>query len=109
VAPDPDAGQALIATATWTTNSKGRQLQVVPTRAGRTDLFARASDRAWGEVMAKAPDAGSPGMHDQFRCHWDFARVVQPNKPSWNLEPWRPALGYAKTVSALCNPGGSKG
>ena len=108
-AVDPLAGQALIAKATWTVNSEGRQLQVVPTRAGRTDFFDGADARAWSEVLAKAPAAGSPGMHDQFLCHWNFARVVEPDKPSWNLEPWRPAVGYAKTVDALCNPGGPEG
>lgn len=45
-------------------------------------------------------------MYDQFQCHWQWARLVSPNKPSWNLEPWRPAVGYDATVQALCNPGG---
>ena len=103
------AGQALISRTTWTTTSKGRELQVVPTHAGRTDFVTGEEKRAWSEVLAKAPDAGTPGMYDQFLCHWNFARVVDPDKPSWNLEPWRPAVGYAKTVDALCNPGGAEG
>ena len=93
----------------WGTTAKGRQLQVFPTRAGRTDIFPAAANRAWAEVLADAPNAATPGMHDQFLCHWNFARVVDPTKVSWNLEPWRPAVGYRATVSALCNPGGSEG
>ena len=107
-ASDPDAGEALIARVRWTKTDKGRQLQVFPTRAGRTDQVSTASARAWREILGDARNAGSPGMHDQFLCHWNFARVVEPNKPSWNLEPWRPVVGYRATVAALCNPGGSE-
>lgn len=70
------------------------------------DASAVGIARAWAQVLSLARDADSPGMHDQFRCHWEFARVVAPDKPSWNLEPWRPAVGYARTVAARCNPGG---
>jgi type IV pilus biogenesis protein CpaD/CtpE len=100
---------ALIDHVHWASTTKGRQLQVFPTAAGRTDDSAAASGRAWAEVLADAPNANSAGMHDQFLCHWNFARVIEPNKPSWNLEPWRTAVGYAATVSALCNPGGNEG
>jgi hypothetical protein len=79
---------------------------VYSTPAGRADVFPAALDRAWGEVLAAAPDAGTPGMYDQFKCHWQWARLVAPGKPSWNLEPWRPAVGYDATVAASCNPGG---
>ena len=106
---DPDARKALVARVQWTTTSKGRQLQVFPTTAGRTDVFPTAARRAWAEILAHAPNAGTAGMYDQFLCHWNFARVVEPAKPSWNLEPWRPAVGYSATVAALCNPGGSEG
>ncbi|MFF0634494.1 DUF2599 domain-containing protein [Nocardia sp. NPDC004151] len=105
-AVDPMADQALIDHTEWTDEIDGRRLKVFPTRAGRIDLFPTAGDRAWGEVLALAPDADSPGMFDQFRCHWEWARAVAPDKASWNLEPWRPAVGYDATVSALCNPGG---
>ena len=43
-------------------------------------------------MLALAPDAGTPGMHDQFRCHWELAETRQPGKSSWNLEPWRPVV-----------------
>jgi hypothetical protein len=106
---DPYPGMPLIDHVRWTVNSAGRQLRVYPTPAGRRDLFPGARPRAWQEVVADAPDADTPGMADQFYCHWDWARVVAPNKPSWDLEPWRPAVGYAGTVQALCNPGGPEG
>lgn len=103
---DPFAGSPLIDHTEWTDDPDGRRLHVYPTAAGRADRFPTALDRAWSEVLADSPDADSPGMYDQFQCHWVWARMVAPNKPSWNLEPWRPAVGYQATVQAMCNPGG---
>lgn len=39
-------------------------------------------------------------MGDQYWCHTTFAR----SKDNWNLEPWRPDVGYLATVLAQCNP-----
>ncbi|GAB2711706.1 DUF2599 domain-containing protein [Nocardia thraciensis] len=103
---DQFADSPLVERTEWTDDPDGRRLHVYPTPAGRADTFPAALDRAWGEVVARSPDADSPGMYDQFKCHWDWARLVAPNKPSWNLEPWRPALDYQGTVQARCNPGG---
>ncbi|GAB4585959.1 DUF2599 domain-containing protein [Nocardia sp. IFM 10818] len=103
---DPYAGQPLIDRTEWTDTIDGPRLLIYPTEAGRRDTFPTAGDRAWQEILTTTPDADTPGMRDQFLCHWDWARVVAPNKPSWNLEPWRPAVGYQETVNALCNPGG---
>ncbi|MFE2996633.1 DUF2599 domain-containing protein [Nocardia sp. NPDC059246] len=105
-AVDPFPDQPLIDHTQWSDDSDGRRLRVYPTQAGRSDTFPAALGRAWQEVLTSVPDADSPGMYDQFRCHWEWARVVQPDKTSWNLEPWRPAVGYDATVAALCNPGG---
>ena len=44
------------------------------------------ADEAWGEVLAMAPDADTPGMRAQFVCHFKFAEFVEPGKTSWNLE-----------------------
>ncbi|KAA0023659.1 DUF2599 domain-containing protein [Antrihabitans cavernicola] len=107
-AVDHYAGAPLIDHVTWTQTDKGDQLQVIPTPAGRADTFPTAGDRAWSEVIAAEPSADTPGMHDQFFCHWVYARLVQPDKPSWNLEPWRPNVGYQATVAAQCNPGGAE-
>ncbi|WP_460718437.1 DUF2599 domain-containing protein [Nocardia heshunensis] len=103
---DPFPDQALIDRTEWTDDIDGRRLHIYPTQAGRTDKFPAALGRAWQEVLTDAPDADTPGMYDQFRCHWEWARVVAPDKPSWNIEPWRPAVGYDATVAAMCNPGG---
>ncbi len=105
-AVDPFADAPLIDHTEWTDDADGRRLHVYPTAAGRADTVPTAVDRAWGEVVADAADADSPGMYDQFRCHWEWARLLRPDKPSWNLEPWRPAVGYDATVQAGCNPGG---
>ncbi|WP_405163769.1 DUF2599 domain-containing protein [Nocardia sp. NBC_01499] len=103
---DPYAGMPLIDHADWTKAIDGPRLLVYPTPAGRQDTFPGTDERAWQEVIAQAPDANTPGMRDQFLCHWTWARLVEPDKPSWNLEPWRPAVGYQATVEAKCNPGG---
>ncbi len=105
-AADPYPGKPLIDHTQWTNDPDGRRLHVVPTEAGRRDWYAPALNRAWGEVLTDAPDANTPGMFDQFKCHWQWARLLEPNKPEWNLEPWRPVVGYDATVQALCNPGG---
>ncbi|WP_067820892.1 DUF2599 domain-containing protein [Nocardia inohanensis] len=103
---DVYAGVALIDHTEWTEAVDGSRLLVYPTQAGRADVYPTAGERAWQEVLSQSPEADTPGMRDQFICHWEWARVVQPNKTSWNLEPWRPAVGYQATVNALCNPGG---
>lgn len=103
---DPYAGLPLIDHLTWTDTIDGSRLLVFPTEAGRKTTAGDAGDRAWQEVLTRDPAAGTPGMADQFRCHWVWARLIRPDKPSWNLEPWRPAVGYQATVDAQCNPGG---
>jgi hypothetical protein len=41
---------------------------------------------------------------DQFACH-AFNPIVQLlQKYPWNLEPWRPDVGFAQTVVDRCNP-----
>ncbi|NNH68782.1 DUF2599 domain-containing protein [Nocardia uniformis] len=104
--PNPYADLPLIDGTEWTDAVDGRRLLIYPTAAGRADTYPTAGDRAWQEVLDRSPDADTPGMRDQFHCHWEWARLVAPDKPSWNLEPWRPAVGYDETVNALCNPGG---
>ncbi|MEV6390245.1 DUF2599 domain-containing protein [Nocardia xishanensis] len=103
---DPYEGIPLVDHVEWTENVDGARLLVFPSEAGRRTTYPGSDERAWQEVLTQSPDADAPGMRDQFLCHWDWARLVQPNKPSWNLEPWRPAVGYPATVQASCNPGG---
>lgn len=86
-------------------------LRVFPTPSGRAAAqrpgsAAAGVDEAWGEVLALAPDADTPGMRAQFVCHWQFAELAHPGKVSWNLEPWRPVVDDAEMFATGCNPGG---
>ena len=87
-------------------------LRVFPTPIAR-QLAAQLgttlqADEAWAEVLALVPDANTPGMREQFFCHWTFAEHVEPGKASWNLEPWRPQVPREAMVAAGCNPGGTE-
>jgi hypothetical protein len=61
---------------------------------------ANAVDQLWAELIAAEPDAASPGMYNQLACH----ALGAPDKATWNLEPWRPDVGFLATVTAACNP-----
>lgn len=96
----------------WAYWGGSSSLRVYPTASGRAASrqpgSTEASDEAWSEVLARSPDADTPGMRAQFVCHWQFAELAQPGKTSWNLEPWRPVVDDATMVASRCNPGGSE-
>ncbi|BBX75055.1 DUF2599 domain-containing protein [Mycobacterium shinjukuense] len=85
-------------------------LRVYPTPSGRAAARQPGTvgegDEAWAEVLALSPGADTAGMRAQFMCHWQFAEIGQPGKPSWNLEPWRPVVDDDEMIAAECNPGG---
>ncbi len=89
----------LVESADWVTRNGERALRVEPTWAARGWFLGGAA--VWQQVVAAAPAADTPGMADQLVCHVQFA----PDKTAWFLEPRRPAVGYAATVAAGCNPG----
>lgn len=89
----------------WVVTEVGPSLQIRPTPVGRTVSGDGAADEAWREVLALDPGADTPGMRAQFDCHWTFARLVEPDKPSWNLEPGRPVVSDEEMIAARCNPG----
>jgi hypothetical protein len=96
----------------WVHWGRLASLRVYPTPAARaaarqlgTDADA---DEAWTEVLARSPDADTAGMREQFICHWQLAEFVQPGKPSWNLEPWRPVVDNTEMIASGCNPGGAE-
>ncbi len=91
--------------AEWAQTQVGPSLQIYPTRAGRRTSGDGAADAAWREVLMLRPDADSPGMRAQFDCHWTFARIVDPEKTSWNLEPGRPVVSEEEMIASRCNPG----
>lgn len=97
----------------WAQWGRLPSLRVYPTASGRAaarqlGALGADADEAWAEVLALAPDAGTPGMREQFLCHWQLAEIAEPGKLSWNLEPWRPVVDAATMVGSGCNPGGSE-
>lgn len=94
-----------IASATWAQTEVGPSLQIAPTQNGRDVSSPTSGDEAWAEVLRLDPAADTPGMKDQFLCHWTYARLVQPNKPTWNIEPDRPVVSPDEMVRTRCNPG----
>lgn len=90
---------------TWVQTAVGPSLQVYPTTSGRYTADASAMNAAWAEVVRLDRSADTPGMQAQFDCHWRFARIVEPEKPSWNLEPGRPVVDENTMIATRCNPG----
>lgn len=45
-------------------------------------------------------------MWEQFDCHWTWARILEPDKATWNVEPWRPVADETQMLADGCNPGG---
>jgi hypothetical protein len=77
----------------------GRSLAVVPAPWARSGGLA-AEELLWAELVTAVPEADAPGVRDQLTCHV----IGAPDKASWNLEPWRPAVGLLETLAARCNP-----
>lgn len=112
VAPVPDppapapATPPFISSTRWSPTPFGPSLEITPTPAGRRADGVTDADLAWEEVRALEPDADDPGMRAQFLCHWEFARLLRPDKPTWNIEPWRPQVDDVTMMTTGCNPGG---
>lgn len=103
---DPVHRPPYIDHVTWVDTAVGPSLQIYPTPSGRASTSDDGAAVAWSEVLALAPGANTPGMQAQFDCHWDFARAVEPDKPSWNIEPDRPVVDRQQMIATRCNPGG---
>jgi hypothetical protein len=109
IVADPYFFIDLIDHATWYYHSGyGWTFQVSPTTWGRVNSGAYAIGAfAWDELYTKYRDRGLNtnlnGMRDQLICHWQFAFY----KSTYNLDEWRPDVGYPQTVNSSCNPGGS--
>jgi hypothetical protein len=99
----PSAGascpEPLILSAEWGNHDGGNSIAVTPSACVRTSGLAMP-DAVWNALVAVDSGADVPGMRDQLVCHMIGAQ----DKPTWNLEPWRPAVGLQGTVLALCNP-----
>jgi hypothetical protein len=102
----PPTPGPLVESARWAHTSQGYRLHVQPSRAGRRLAAAHVASTLAQSLRAAEPTPlhltrevrGS--LSDQLRCHAVFAQ----GKPLWNLEAWRPDVGYAATVLHACNP-----
>lgn len=102
--PAPRFEAPFIASVEWIDDSRGGYFAITPTDSGRESTGRRDEPAAWTEVVALAPTIDTPGMRAQFTCHWDYVRAADPDKPTWNLEPWRPVVSEEEMVLARCNP-----
>ncbi len=108
IVADPYFFIDLIDHATWVYHSGyGWTLQVSPTTWGRLNGGAYGIGAfAWDELYTKYRNRGLccnlNGMRDQLICHWQFAFW----RNTYNLDEWRPDVGYVQTVNSSCNPGG---
>lgn len=105
VVADPWLGFSLISSAKWVRRSEGWTLSVTPTGWARANAPGYLVGVAgWDELYSKYKNKGLNknlgGMRDQYICHQQFAFF----KSEWNLDEWRPNVGYARTVAAKCNP-----
>lgn len=59
---------------------------------------------SWNTIKAKFSSSSNwyneTGLRDQYYCHANFAS----GKAEWNIEAWRPNVGYTSTILAECNP-----
>lgn len=93
-----------ISTAQWINRSDGISLAVTPSDCARDNLpaadHAFAVDELFDRWASDSRFTNPKGMRDQFLCHLKNA----PGEAQWNLEPWRPNVGIAKTEASYCNP-----
>ena len=88
-----------VESAVWGEAEGGRSLAVTPSAWARARGLA-AQEGLWAQVVALAPDADTPGMKAQLECH----ELGAPDKPTWNLEPWRPDVDAFEMIRERCNP-----
>jgi Protein of unknown function (DUF2599) len=112
IVSDPWLGKDLIDHATWVHHAEGWTLQVTPTGWQRFWNGYWPASAGWDELYSKYRNLGLntnlQGMRDQYICHVQIVSVRAPNRPTWNLDEWRPNVGYVQTINSSCNPGGAK-
>ncbi|MGO4860156.1 DUF2599 domain-containing protein [Arthrobacter sp. 2MCAF14] len=113
IVADPYYGIDLIDHASWSRQADGWIFEVTPTgwaRAFPGSYWVGTYD--WDELYTKYRYAGLNtnlnGMRDQLICHQEYVAIRTPNKATWNLDEWRPDVGYWDTVLSNCNPGGAR-
>ena len=113
IVSDPWLWKDLIRSVVWAWHSGyGFTLMVTPTSWQRVWNGYYPAKAGWNELYSKYRNRGLntnlDGMKDQYMCHVQIVSVRSPNKPTWNLDEWRPNVSYAQTINASCNPGGAK-
>jgi hypothetical protein len=100
---DPVYCSQYVSWSGWIRRGSEESLSIIPTSCAR----AWGGDNLSGgflEVHTKSGRRWSGSrynsMFNQYRCHVDIA----PLKDRWNLEEFRPNVGYIRTLAALCNP-----
>jgi Protein of unknown function (DUF2599) len=79
--------------------SQGTIVRVYPANLKYTNY---SNDAIYANYTAIVPSLYEGNKwRDQLLCH---AFNVGPLKSPWNLDSWRPDVGYPATVLALCNP-----
>ena len=103
--------KALISSAKWRfTTPYGWTLMVTPTRWARSfPGFRGVGEAGWNELYSKYKTHGLTrnlnSMRNQFICHQVVVAVHSPRKPTWDIDEWRPNVGFLQTVNHKCNPG----
>jgi uncharacterized protein DUF2599 len=112
IVSDPWLGKDLIASAVWRWHTEGWTFEVTPTSWQRLWNGYWPASAGWDELYSKYKDRGLNtnlnGMRDQYICHVQIVSIRAPGKATWNLDEWRPDVGYWQTINSSCNPGGSK-
>lgn len=88
-----------VAALAWGEREGGRSLAVTPSDWARVGGLA-AHELVPVQLAAAEPDAGTATMRGQLACH----QLGAPDKATWNLEPWRPAVDALEMIAARCNP-----
>lgn len=95
----------------WVKNPAGWTLSVDPSASLINSLYekkgsatASVTNTSWNVLYNQHHSSShwknTNGLKDQYKCHVYNA----PNKSKWNLDTWRPDVGYLKTVLHACNP-----
>ncbi|MEA5455521.1 DUF2599 domain-containing protein [Sinomonas sp. JGH33] len=113
VVADPYFGFDLIQSARWVSHAEGWTLEVAPTgwarwNAGSFLVGVYGWDELYSKYRYRGLDTNLAGMRDQYICHQQVVAVRAPRKATWNLDEWRPSVGYFQTVAQQCNPGGAR-
>lgn len=81
--------------------AKGMTYKVHPTLAGRLASLAAHAAFGWQDIKNMGVPKHIKYKH-QYLCHVDLQ--VSRFKSTWNLDSWRPNVGYPATLAAGCNP-----